>query len=91
MKAQCVSSGKTIPVVLKATRISAVFLGIAALALAVAAVPAEAGKKRKLEKAQAEPVVNIDTKEPMIVSVPDTVRVRDADTAPPARNRSFAR
>jgi peptidoglycan hydrolase-like protein with peptidoglycan-binding domain len=64
-----VSSGKTIPVVLKATRISAVFLGIAALALAVAAVPAEAGKKRKPEKVQAEPVVNIDTKEPMIVVV----------------------
>ena len=69
LKAQCVSSGKTIPVVLKATRISAALLGIAALALAVGAVPADAGKKRKPEKVQAEPVVNVDTKEPMIVVV----------------------
>ena len=47
LKAQCVSSGKTISVVLKATRISAVWFGIAVIAFAVAAVdPALARKKQ---------------------------------------------
>ncbi len=71
LKAQCVSSGKTIPVVLKATRISAVWCGIAAIALAAAAIdPALAGKKKqKPEKALQESTVNVDTKEPMIVVV----------------------
>ena len=71
MKAQCVSSGKTIPVVLKATRISAVWFGVAALALAASAAidPALAGKKQKPAKAAAEPVVNVDSSEPMIVVV----------------------
>ena len=71
LKAQCVSSGKTIPVVLKATRISAVWFGIAAIALAAAAIdPALAGKKnQKPEKAPEESIVHVDTKEPMIVVV----------------------
>ena len=71
LKAQCVSSGKTIPVVLKATRISAVWFGIAAIALAAAAIdPALAGKKKqKPEKAPDESIVHVDTKEPMIVVV----------------------
>src|SRR5688572_2794152 len=71
LKAQCVSSGKTIPVVLKATRISAVWFGIAAIALAAAAIdPALAGKKKqKPEKAPEESIVHVDTKEPMIVVV----------------------
>ena len=71
LKAQCVSSGKTIPVVLKATRISVVWFGIAAIALAAAAIdPALAGKKKqKPEKAPEESIVNVDTKEPMIVVV----------------------
>ena len=55
LKAQCVSSGKTISVVLKATRISAVWFGIAAIALAAAAIdPALAGKKQKPAKAPEE-------------------------------------
>ena len=37
LKAQCVSSGKTITVVLEATRISAIWFGVAAIALAAAA------------------------------------------------------
>ena len=70
LKAQCVSSGKTISVVLKATRISAVWFGIAAIALAAAAIdPALAGKKQKPAKAPDEPIVHVDTKEPMIVVV----------------------
>jgi peptidoglycan hydrolase-like protein with peptidoglycan-binding domain len=70
LKAQCVSSGKTIPVVLKATRISAVWFGVAAIALAAVAIdPALAGKKQKPAKAPEEPVVHFDTKEPMIVVV----------------------
>ena len=70
LKAQCVSSGKTISVVLKATRISAVWFGIAVIAFAVAAVdPALAGKKQKPAKAPEEPVVHVDLKEPMIVVV----------------------
>ena len=70
LKAQCVSSGKTIPVVLKATRISAVWFGVAAIALAAAAIdPALAGKKQKPAKAPEEPVVHVDLKEPMIVVV----------------------
>jgi lipoprotein-anchoring transpeptidase ErfK/SrfK len=70
LKAQCVSSGKTISVVLKATRISAVWFGVAAIALAAAAVdPALAGKKQKPAKARDEPIVNVDLKEPMIVVV----------------------
>ena len=70
LKAQCVSSGKTIPIVLKATRISAVWFGVAAIALAAAAIdPALAGKKQKPAKAPDEPIVHVDTKEPMIVVV----------------------
>ena len=70
LKAQCVSSGKTISVVLKATRISAVWFGVAAIALAAAAIdPALAGKKQKPAKAPEEPVVHVDPKEPMIVVV----------------------
>ena len=70
LKAQCVSSGKTIPVVLKATRISAVWFGIAAIVLTAAAIdPALAGKKQKPAKAPEEPVVHVDLKEPMIVVV----------------------
>jgi lipoprotein-anchoring transpeptidase ErfK/SrfK len=71
LKAQCVSSGKTIPVVLKATRISAVWFGIAAIALAATAIdPALAGKKKqKPQKAPEESIVHVDTKEPMIVVV----------------------
>ena len=70
LKAQCVSSGKTISVVLKATRISAVWFGIAAIALAAATIdPALAGKKQKPAKAPEEPVVHVDLKEPMIVVV----------------------
>jgi lipoprotein-anchoring transpeptidase ErfK/SrfK/peptidoglycan hydrolase-like protein with peptidoglycan-binding domain len=70
LKAQGVSSGKTIPVVLKATRISAVWFGIAAIVLAAAAMdPALAGKKQKPARAPEEPVVHVDLKEPMIVVV----------------------
>ena len=70
LKAQCVSSGKTISVVLKATRISAIWFGVAAIALAAAAIdPALAGKKQKPAKAPEEPVVHVDLKEPMIVVV----------------------
>jgi peptidoglycan hydrolase-like protein with peptidoglycan-binding domain len=70
LKAQCVSSGKTIPVVLEATRVSAIWFGVAAIALAAAAIdPALAGKKQKPAKAHEEPVVHVDTKEPMIVVV----------------------
>jgi peptidoglycan hydrolase-like protein with peptidoglycan-binding domain len=69
LKAQCVSSGKAIPIVLKAMRISAVWLGVAALTLAVAAAPAGAGKKQKPNKNSAEPIVHVDNGEPMIVVV----------------------
>lgn len=70
LRAQCVSSGKTIAVVLKAARISAALLGIAALAFAIAAAPAEAGKKKQKEKkAPAEPIVSVDNSQPMIVVV----------------------
>jgi peptidoglycan hydrolase-like protein with peptidoglycan-binding domain len=44
-------------------------LGVAALTLAVAALPAEAGKKQKPAKAPDEPIVAVDTKQPMIVVV----------------------
>jgi hypothetical protein len=66
-----VSSGKTIPVVLEATRVSAIWFGVAAIALAAAGIdPALAGKKKqKPEKAPDESIVNVDTKEPMIVVV----------------------
>ena len=47
LKAQCVSSGKTIPVVLKATRISAIWFGIAAIALAAAAIGRSSRKEAK--------------------------------------------
>ena len=70
LKAQCVSSGKDDLVVLKATRISAVWFGIAAIVWAAAAIdPALAGKKQKPAKAPEEPVVHVDLKEPMIVVV----------------------
>ncbi len=42
---------------------------MAALTLAVAALPAEAGKKQKPAKAPDEPIVQVDTKQPMIVVV----------------------
>jgi peptidoglycan hydrolase-like protein with peptidoglycan-binding domain len=63
-----VSSGKTIPVVLKAARISATWLGVAVLTLAIASIPAEAAKKQK-EKKAPEPLVEVDTGQPMIVVV----------------------
>jgi len=44
-------------------------LGVAALTLAVAALPAEAGKKQKPAKAPDESIVNVDNKQPMIVVV----------------------
>jgi len=44
-------------------------LGVAALTLAVAALPAEAGKKQKPAKAPDESIVTIDNKQPMIVVV----------------------
>ncbi|HEX6092927.1 MAG TPA: L,D-transpeptidase family protein [Dongiaceae bacterium] len=71
LKAQCVSSGKTISVVLKAARISTVWFGVAAIALAAAAIdPALAGKKKqKPEKAPDESILHVDNKEPMIVVV----------------------
>jgi peptidoglycan hydrolase-like protein with peptidoglycan-binding domain len=65
LKALCVSSGKTIPVVLETVRISAAVVGLAALMLAG---PAEAGKKQK-PKAPDESIVQVDTKQPMIVVV----------------------
>jgi peptidoglycan hydrolase-like protein with peptidoglycan-binding domain len=44
-------------------------LGVAALTLAVAALPAEAGKKQKPAKAPDESIVHVDNKQPMIVVV----------------------
>jgi peptidoglycan hydrolase-like protein with peptidoglycan-binding domain len=44
-------------------------LGVAALTLAVAALPAEAGKKQKPAKAPDESIVDVDNKQPMIVVV----------------------
>ena len=69
MKAQRVCRVKAIPVAARATRISALWLGVAALTLAVAALPAEAGKKQKPAKAPDESIVNVDNKQPMIVVV----------------------
>ena len=69
MKAQRVCRVKAIPVATRATRISALWLGVAALTLAVAALPAEAGKKQKPAKAPDELIVNVDNKQPMIVVV----------------------
>ncbi|HEX6830004.1 MAG TPA: L,D-transpeptidase family protein [Methyloceanibacter sp.] len=60
---------KAIPVAARATRISALWLGVAALTLAVAALPAEAGKKQKPAKAPDESIVDVDNKQPMIVVV----------------------
>ena len=51
-----------------ATRTSAVWLGIAALAFLVAAAPAEARKKQRKAPA-AQPVVDIDNGEPMILVI----------------------
>ena len=69
MKAQRVCRVKAIPVAARATRISALWLGVAALTLAVAALPAEAGKKQKPAKAPDELIVDVDNKQPMIVVV----------------------
>ena len=69
LKAQRVCRVKAIPVAPRAIRISALWLGVAALTLAVAALPAEAGKKQKPAKAPDEPIVQVDTKQPMIVVV----------------------
>jgi peptidoglycan hydrolase-like protein with peptidoglycan-binding domain len=44
-------------------------LGVAALTLAVAALPAEAGKKQKPAKAPDQSIVDVDNKQPMIVVV----------------------
>jgi peptidoglycan hydrolase-like protein with peptidoglycan-binding domain len=44
-------------------------LSVAALTLAVAALPAEAGKKQKPAKAPDEPIIAVDSKQPMIVVV----------------------
>jgi lipoprotein-anchoring transpeptidase ErfK/SrfK/peptidoglycan hydrolase-like protein with peptidoglycan-binding domain len=68
LKARRVSSVKAIAVATKATRASAFWLGVAALALVVAADPAEAGKKPKTAS-PAEPVAEFDKHEPMIVVV----------------------
>jgi lipoprotein-anchoring transpeptidase ErfK/SrfK/peptidoglycan hydrolase-like protein with peptidoglycan-binding domain len=70
LKAQRVSREEAIEIAKRATRTSATWLGIAALALLVAAAPAEAGQKQK--RAPAEPSkADIDNGEPMtlIVSV----------------------
>ena len=67
LKAQCVSREKAVPAATKATRASALWLGAAALACVAAAHPAEAGKNPK--KAPAEPAVQFDIHEPMIVVV----------------------
>ena len=69
MKAQRVCRVKAIPVAARATRISALWLGVTALTLAVAALPAEAGKKQKPAKAPDESIVDVDNKQPMIVVV----------------------
>ena len=69
MKAQRVCRVKAIPVAARATRISALWLGVAALTLAVAALPAEAGKRQKPAKAPDESIVDVDNKQPMIVVV----------------------
>jgi peptidoglycan hydrolase-like protein with peptidoglycan-binding domain len=69
LKAQRVCRVKAIPVAARATRISALWLGVAALTLAVAALPAEAGKKQKPAKAPDESIVDVDNKQPMIVVV----------------------
>src|SRR6478672_5817882 len=68
LKARRVSSVKAIEVATKATRVSASWLGVAVLTLVVAAHPAEAGKKPKTAP-PAEPVVEFDKHEPMIVVV----------------------
>ena len=67
LKAQRVSRAKAIAAATKATRASALWLGAAALACVAAAHPAEAGKNPK--KAPAEPAVQFDIHEPMIVVV----------------------
>ena len=67
MKAQRVCRVKAIPVAARATRISALWLGVAALTLAVAVLPAEAGKKKK--EAPEKSIANIDNGQPMIVVV----------------------
>lgn len=69
LKAQRVSSGKTSLAVLKATRISAVWFAVAAIALAATSDPALAKKKQKPAKAPVGPTVQVDSREPMIVVV----------------------
>jgi peptidoglycan hydrolase-like protein with peptidoglycan-binding domain len=69
LKAQRVCRVKAIPVAARATQISALWLGVAALTLAAAALPAEAGKKQKPAKAPDESIVAVDNKQPMIVVV----------------------
>ena len=60
---------KAIPVAARATRISALWLGVGALTLMVAALPAEAGKKQKPAKAPDKSIVEVDNKQPMIIVV----------------------
>jgi peptidoglycan hydrolase-like protein with peptidoglycan-binding domain len=70
LKAQCVSREEAIEIAKRATRTSATWFGIMALALLVAAMPAEAGQKQK--KAPVVPSnAGTDNGEPMtlIVSV----------------------
>ena len=68
LKARCVSSVKAITVAMKATRVLAGWLGAAALGVVVAVHPAEAGKKPRAAPL-AEPVVEVDKHQPMIVVV----------------------
>jgi lipoprotein-anchoring transpeptidase ErfK/SrfK len=67
LKAQRVSTEKAIAAATKAMRARALWLGAAALACVVATHPAEAGKNPK--KAPAEPAVQFDIHEPMIVVI----------------------
>src|SRR5215470_10871813 len=68
LKARCVSSVKAITVAMKATRVLASWLGGAALGVVVVVHPAEAGKKPRAAP-PAEPIVEVDKHEPMIVIV----------------------
>lgn len=68
MKAQRVSRDGAIEVAKRATRTSATWLGISALALLVAAAPAEAAQKQK-KAPDAEPMTKIDNSEPMTLVV----------------------
>ena len=68
MKAQRVSRDGATDIATEGNRTSAAWLGIAALALLVAAVPAEAKQKQKKAPAD-EPIAEIDNSEPMTLVV----------------------